>query len=227
MKEATGQEITIGGRKGTIVGVVKDIHHYSLHQRVGPIVYFPVPAPNRACSDNLLLKISMRALPAAITTLKQKWEGLTQDRPFEYHFADNEFARTYAQEEKFLILFQVFSGLAIVIACLGLMGLSSFVVNKRAKEIGIRKVLGASVSQILLMLTRGFSVPIVIAFLLAGPGVYFIMGRWLDGFAYQVGVDLAVILLSGLLAWIIAFTFIGFQSWKAAKVNPVDSLKDE
>lgn len=227
MKEATGQEITIGGRKGTVVGVVKDIHHYSLHQRVGPIAYFPVPAPNRACSDNLILKISTGALPSAIPSLKQKWEGLTQDRPFEYHFADNEFARTYAQEEKFLMLFQVFSGLAIVIACLGLMGLSSFVVNKRAKEIGIRKVLGASVPQILLMLTRGFSVPIVIAFLLAGPAVYYVMGQWLDTFAYQVNVDLVIILLSGLLAWLIAFSFIGLQSWKAAKVNPVDTLKDE
>jgi len=227
VKEAAGKEVTIGGRTGTIIGVVKDIHHYSLHQKVEPIAYFPVPAPNRACPDNLVLKISGESLPATIASLKQKWETLTQDRPFEYHFVDEEFARTYEQEDKFLVLFEVFSGLAIVIACLGLMGLSSFVVNKRSKEIGIRKVLGASISQILFMLTRGFSVPIVIAFIISGPGVYYLMNSWLDKFAYKVNVDLLLILLSGLLAWLIAFSFIGIQSWKAARVNPVNTLKDE
>jgi putative ABC transport system permease protein len=227
MKEAVGKEVTIGNTRGTIIGVVKDIHHYSLHQKVEPIAYFPVPAPDRACSDNLILKISPEVLPSTIASLKQKWEGLTQDRPFEYHFVDDEFARTYAQEEKFLVLFEVFSGLAIIIACLGLMGLSSFVVNKRSKEIGIRKVLGASIPQILLMLTRGFSIPIFIAFLFSGPGVYYVMTRWLDRFAYKVNVDLAIILLSGVLAWAIAFCFIGYQSWQAARINPVNSLKDE
>lgn len=227
LKEALGKEVMIGETRGTIIGVVKDIHHYSLHQKVEPVAYFPVAASSRACSDNLILKVSPEKLPSTLAALKQKWERLTQDRPFEYHFADDEFARTYAQEDKFLTLFEVFSGLAIVIACLGLMGLSSFVVNKRSKEIGIRKVLGASVSQILLMLTRGFSVPIIIAFLLSGPCVYYVMTRWLDRFAYKVDVDLMVIVLSGVLAWVIAFCFIGLQSWKAARLNPVETLKDE
>lgn len=225
--EATGMEVNIGGKTGTIIGVVKDIHHYSLHQKVQPIAYLLVPAPNRACSDNLVLKITNQSLPSTLASLKNKWETLTQDRPFEYHFVDEEFARTYEQEESFLTLFEVFSGLAIVIACLGLMGLSSFVVNRRMKEIGIRKVLGASIPQILLMLIKGFSVPIVIAFLIAGPGVYYLMNGWLDKFAYKVTVDAVLIIASGLVAWLVAFSFIGFQSWKAARINPVKTLKDE
>ena len=124
-------------------------------------------------------------------------------------------------------MFEVFAGLAIVIACLGLMGLSSFVVSRRSKEIGIRKVLGASVPQIVLMLTRGFSIPILIAFVIAGPGVYFLMSKWLEKFAYRVSVDLLLIVFAGVAAWLIAFSFIGFQSYRAAKVNPVDTLKDE
>ncbi len=225
--EATGKEVTIGNTRGTIVGVVQDIHHHSLHQKVEPIAYFPVPAPARACSDNLLLKVSPENLPATLASLKQKWEGLTQDRPFEYHFADDEFARTYEHEEKFLLLFEVFSFMAVVIACLGLMGLSSFVVNRRSKEIGIRKVLGASVSQILFMLTRGFSIPIAIAFMIAVPGIYYGMSYWLQRFAYKTDVDFILIILSGVAAWFIAFCFIGFQSWKAARINPVKVLKDE
>ena len=91
----------------------------------------------------------------------------------------------------------------------------------------MRKVLGASVTQIVVMLTKGFSVPIAIAFVIAGPGVYFVMSRWLEKFAYRVSVDFALIALAGVVAWLIAFSFIGFQSWKAAKVNPVQTLKDE
>lgn len=227
VNEAVGKEITIGGRTGKIVGVTKNIHHYSLHQKVEPIAYFPVRPPSRACSDNLILKISPEAMPSTLASLKQIWQGLTQDRPFEYHFADDEFARAYEQEEKFLTLFEAFSALAIIIAGLGLMGLSSFVVTRRSKEIGIRKVLGASASQILLMLTRGFSIPIFIAFLISCPGVYYAMNQWLNKFAYKVNVDLWLFFLSGISAWLIAFCFIGFQSWKAALINPAEILKNE
>lgn len=227
VQEATGMKVNIGGKDGVIVGVVKDIHHYSLHQKVEPTAYLFVPAPNRACADNLVLKVNTQSLPSTIASLKSKWETLTQDRPFEYHFVDDEFARTYEAEDRFLMLFEVFSGLAIVIACLGLMGLSSFVVNKRTKEIGIRKVLGASVPQILLMLTRGFSIPIGVAFLIAGPGVYYIMNGWLDKFAYKIDVDALLIIVSGFVAWLVAFSFIGLQAWKAARINPVNTLKEE
>lgn len=225
--EVIGLEITINERKGPIIGVVKDIHHYSLHQKVSPIAYFPVPAGDRACSDNLVLKINAASAPAAIASLKQKWETLTNDRPFEYHFVNEEFGRAYEQEVKFLALFEVFSGLAIVVACLGLMGLSSFVVNKRTKEIGIRKVLGASIAQILMLLTKGFTAPIAVAFVISGPVVYFVMMKWLDTFAYRVSVDLLLIGVAGVGAWCIALLFIGIQSWKAARINPVESLRDE
>jgi putative ABC transport system permease protein len=225
--EMVGKEITIGTQKRTIIGVIKDIHHYSLHQKVAPIAYFHVPPGARTAPDNLLLRVTAASLPATLASLKEKWETLTQDRPFEYHFVDKGFQETYVQEEKFLMLFQVFSALAIVIACLGLMGLSSFVVNKRSKEIGIRKVLGASASQILVMLTRGFSLPIVIAFLLAAPVIYFGVTPWLDKFAYRVSIDWLLIILAGVAAWGVAFAFIGIQSWKAAHVNPVETLRDE
>lgn len=226
MDAVIGKQIELD-RTRTIVGVVKNIHHYSLHQKVAPIAYFPVSATSRACSDNVLIKISSDNIPATLVALKTKWATLTNDRPFEYRFVDDSFAKAYAQEEKFLVLFEIFSGLAIVIACLGLMGLSSFVVNKRSKEIGIRKVLGASIPQILLMLTRGFSIPIVIAFLISGPLIYYGISQWLGKFAYRIDVDIMLIVLAGFVAWLIAFSFIGFQSWKAARVNPVKILKDE
>lgn len=225
--DVVGKEITLGPQKRTIVGVIKDIHHYSLHQKVAPIAYFPIPPGDRTCPDNIVLRVAASSLPATLASLKEKWETLTQDRPFEYHFVDQGFEETYAQEEKFLVLFQVFSALAIVIACLGLMGLSSFVVTKRSKEIGIRKVLGASASQILIMLTRGFSLPIVIAFLLAAPIIYVGVTPWLNTFAYRISIDWLLIILAGLSAWGVAFAFIGIQSWKAAHVNPVETLRDE
>jgi putative ABC transport system permease protein len=225
--EVVGKSVSIDGKQRTIVGVVKDIHHYSLHQKVNPIAYFPIPAGDRACSDNIIIKISIASLPNTLVSLKNKWESLTQDRPFEYHFVDEEFSKVYAQEDRFLLLFEVFAFLAIIIACLGLMGLTSFVVSKRTKEISIRKVLGASISQILLILMRGFTIPIAIAFLIACPIVYFTMTSWLEKFAYQAGVDVLLIVISGITSWLIAFVFIGFQSIKAAQVNPADTLRNE
>lgn len=227
VKEAAGMEIVIEGRKGTVVGVIKDVHHYSLHQKVRPIAYFPVPPGFRTSPDNLIVKVSKSDITTSIAAIKRAWETLSSDRPFEFHFADQDFAKAYESEAQFLQLFEVFSALAIIIACLGLMGLSSFVVNRRSKEIGIRKVLGATAYQILFMLTKGFSMPVLIAFLVAVPCVYFTMIKWLDKFAYRVSIDVSVLLLSGALAWVIAFAFIGFQSMKAARINPAKTLKEE
>lgn len=227
VKEAVGQEIVVGGRRGTVVGVVKDIHHYSLHRKVEPIAYFPRPGGSRISPDNLIIKVSGSAIGTTMASVKKVWETFSTDRPFEYHFADQDFSKAYEREEQFLQLFEIFSALAIIIACLGLMGLSSFVVSRRSKEIGIRKVMGATASQILVMLTKGFSMPVLIAFILAVPCVYYAMTRWLDKFAYKVTIDPDVLILSGLMAWVVAFSFIAFQSIRAARVNPAKTLKEE
>jgi putative ABC transport system permease protein len=159
--------------------------------------------------------------------LEKRWELLQPAFPFEYSFLDEAFDRQYRFEKKLSQIFTYFTFLAILIACLGLFGLASFSTEKRTKEIGIRKALGASVSEIILMLSKEFTKWVLAANVIAWPIAYFAMKQWLQNFAYRTEIGFSTFILAGVLAFVIALLTVGYQSIKAARANPVEALRYE
>ena len=159
--------------------------------------------------------------------LKDRWQLLRPSYPFIPQFVDEQFNRQYESEERLGLVFGIFSGLAVVIACLGLLGLASFVAERRTKEIGVRKVLGASIANIVFQLTKQFTLLVLVANLVAWPLAYFVMTSWLDGFAYRTNIGLFTFLFAGALAILVAFLTISYQAIRAAMANPVKSLRYE
>ena len=219
--EALGQ--TFEGGWGTIVGVVKNFHYNSLHQEILPLEMFF--SPRR--SSYLSLNVSTASIDELLPTLKTAWTTLVPDTPFDYAFLDETFDRQYRFEDRLMSLFRIFGGLAIFIACLGLFGLAAFAAEQRTKEIGIRKVLGASMGNIVGLLSKDFLQLVFLALLLAAPFTYYFMEQWLQDFAYRIDIQWWVFILAGLGAMGIAFLIVGFQGLKAALVNPIESLKSE
>ena len=172
-------------------------------------------------------KLTGKNLPATISAIESKWKQYIPKRPFSYFFLDQFFDRQYRSEERFGKLFFNFSILAIAISCLGLLGLASYSTFQRTREIGIRKVLGASTPRIVNMLSVDFMKLVLISFLIASPVAWFFMYKWLKNFAYRIDIQWWVFLLSGILAMFIALTTISFQAIKAAITNPVKSLRSE
>ena len=202
-----------------IIGVAKDFHYASLHNPIEPILLYD--NPNNAV--NLLVSIR----PADLGVVRSAWEALIPTRPFEYSFLDAAFDQQYRQEEKMQVLFTWFSALTILIASLGLFGLASFTTLQRTKEIGIRKVLGATISSILVLLSKDFIQLVLLANVLAWPLAYWGMNRWLTNFAFRIDVNLWLWLLPALLVLLIALLTVSFQTWKAARQNPVKALRYE
>ncbi|MEM1135321.1 MAG: ABC transporter permease [Bacteroidota bacterium] len=222
--EALYQEITIGGDKNrfTIVGVLKDFNWSSAHRK-RENAFFLLRVNNREIS----IKLDTKNLSQTIASLEEVYKRLFPSNPFNYSFADETFAAQYQNDERFAKLFGLFAALAIFIACLGLFGLAAFTAQKRTKEIGIRKVVGATVSHIILLLSKDFLKLIMIGFLIAIPIAWYSMGRWLEDFAYQIEIGPEVFLLAGFTVVFIAILAVSGQSIKAALVNPVKSLKSE
>ncbi|MBE0664995.1 MAG: hypothetical protein IH584_04165, partial [Candidatus Aminicenantes bacterium] len=164
---------------------------------------------------------------AFLEATTKKFEPRLAEKPFKYEFLDDRIDGFYNSERKVEAVLGLFTAIAMVIACLGLLGLTSFIAEKRTKEIGIRKVLGASVSEITFLLSREFVKWVAIAALVAWPLAYYAMHRWLQGFAYRTRIGIGVFLLSGLLAMLIAVLTVSFQAVRAARANPVDSLRYE
>jgi putative ABC transport system permease protein len=222
--DAVGKKFDQWGRKGTIIGVVKDFNFRSLHQAVEPLTlrYGYPDVLNR-------ISVSIRGnnIAATLDHLKKTWDQVAPQRPFMYHFLDESFGEQYEADRHFGQLFTLFSFLAIGIACLGLFGLSTFMAQQRVKEIGIRKVLGSSVSGIVLLLSRDFIKLILIAVAVAVPICWEAMTRWLEGFAYRISIGPVIFIEAGLIALGIALLTIGWQSVKAALANPVESLRNE
>lgn len=210
-------------RGATLVGVVEDFYFRSLHHEIEPLVLFCNP---RACSI-VNLRISSGNISETLAHIRGAWEELSPNHPFEYHFLDESFDRLYKAEEEFQKIFFYFSALAIFIACLGLFGLASYMAEQRTKEIGIRKVLGASVSGIVALLSKQFTRWVVLANIFAWPVSYFAMNVWLENFAYRININLWTFLLAGSFALLIALLTVGYQAFKAAASNPVDSLRYE
>jgi putative ABC transport system permease protein len=220
IRAANGQRNTISKR---IVGVVKDFHTLSLHQKIEPLVIANTPE-NFAF---LSLRISAKNIQEIISRLKLKWQRLFPNTAFNSFFLDESFGQMYQTEERFNKIFTSFAILAILISCLGLFGLAAFMTEKRTKEVGIRKVLGASIFRIVFLLSNEFSKWVLIANIIAWPLAYYFMNRWLQTFAYRATIGVGIFLFSGLAALVIALLTVGYQSVKAARANPVDSLRYE
>ncbi len=209
--------------KGSVVGVIKDFHFRSFHEEIQPMVLFMIPE----WFSYLSVRIRPENISTTIDFVEKKWHEFDPNRPFDYFFLDEIFDQMYRAEQRFGNTFVAFSVIAVVIACLGLFGLASFMAERRTKEIGIRKVLGASIINIVSQLSKDFTKWVIFANLIAWPVAFFVMTKWLQNFAYQVGMSLDTFLLAGVLALLIALLTVSFHAIKAAISNPVDALRHE
>jgi putative ABC transport system permease protein len=208
---------------GHIVGVMKDFHLNSLHEEIMPLYFYL--NPNRG--NYISVKIQGGNIPDTIGFIRQTMAKFSPYYPFEYQFFDDVFNRAYLDEQKLEKMFGLFALVAIFIACMGVFGLSAFLAEQKRKEIGIRKVLGASVTKIVYLLSKDLVWLVLIANVIAWPVAYYAMNRWLQNFAYRTGIGLAIFLLSAFLTLMVSFGTLSFQAIKAALANPVDSLKYE
>jgi putative ABC transport system permease protein len=212
-----------------IVGVVKDFNFTSRHQPIRPLV-MDLNTDPRAFDlfiKYMAVRISANDMPGSIEWLQEKWRSQMPGWPFEYFFLENNLQNLYKAENKMSKITLIFSGLSILVACLGLFGLSTFTAEQRKKEMSIRKVMGSSDAEIFLLFSKRFFVLILIANVVAFPLAWFLMNQWLSTFAYQVNIDITLFILSALAAVVIAFVTISYQAWRAAHTNPAEVLKTE
>ncbi|MEM9324933.1 MAG: FtsX-like permease family protein, partial [Bacteroidota bacterium] len=219
--EGSPEEPAVTGYR--IIGVVKDFHFQSMKHEIKPILFQLRSWANGAG----LFKVKTKNLDETLNALEATWETFAPGQPFTYKFLDDQFEALYESEQRIGQIFQVFAFLSVFIACLGLFGLASFTAEQRTKEIGIRKVLGASIPSIIGLLSRDFLKLIVIAIVLAAPIAYYFMNQWLTDFEYRTALKPATFILAGILAFAVAWVAMGTQSYRAARANPAQSLKDE
>jgi putative ABC transport system permease protein len=224
-EEALGKRLQTGygGRINPIVGVTKNFHYRGLQNEVESLIMEYYPERFRY----LTLSIDISKLKEILVFVEFQWKSIFSSNPFESFFLDADFDRQYRADEQVGRIFGIFTLLGLFIACLGLLGLASFTAESRTKEIGIRKVCGASVAGIVLMLSKQFTKWVLLANGIAWPVAYFAMNKWLQNFPYRINIDIVTFLLSGLLVLAIALLTVSFQSFKAALANPVDSLRYE
>ncbi|MTI38652.1 ABC transporter permease [Fulvivirga lutimaris] len=222
-EDALGRNAKVSGRPGQIVGVVKDFHFASLHRKINPLVLFIEPSQY----NKLFIKVNSDNISQSLTEIESVWKQIVPERPFVYSFMDEDYDALYRSEERLGNIFIVFATLAIIIGCLGLLGLVSFTVQQRNKEIGVRKVLGASVSSIFILISEDFGKLILIAFLVAAPVGYYLMSDWLAGFEYKTVVGVLPIVSSIVITIVVAIATISYNSINAAVTNPVKTLRNE
>ena len=226
-QNAVGKDLVYGNTKGKVIGVVKDFHFESLHQPIIPMIFLLPPA-NSGYYNRISVKVDGHNAQSAINSIGETWRKYLPEVPFDYTFLDQKFQKLYDAEQQESQLFTIFSCLAIFIACLGLFGLSAFTISQRVKEIGIRKVLGANIPQIVMELSRSFMILVIVSAVIALPTAWWLMHKWLQtNFAFRISISGWVLLAAGIVALIIAFATISFQAVKAASVNPVKSLRSE
>jgi putative ABC transport system permease protein len=196
-----------------------------LHQRILPRVLLTSTTPDGY--RRISIKISGNNIPAALSHIENTWKKFLPETPYDYSFLDERFADLYQAEQQQGSIFTIFSFIAIFIACLGLFGLSAFTITQRIKEIGIRKVLGASVSSILALLSKDFMKLVIIASIIAFPIAWYVMHNWLQDFAYRISIPWWVFIIAGIAAALIALVTISVQAIKAGVANPVKSLRTE
>jgi putative ABC transport system permease protein len=231
-KDPIGERIETFGEDGelskenrvtwTIIGVVDDFHFSSMREGISALGLFLGPSDGSVC-----FRFKPENTTDVIQSIEQVWKQMAAGQPFQYSFLDEDFESMYQSEEKLGNIFGIFSCLAIIIACLGLFALTAFTAEQRTKEIGIRKVLGASVRSVVLMLSKDFSRLVLIAFVISSPLAWFAVNWWLEGYTYKVDINIFVFLIAGIVAFVIAVTTMGYQAFRAANIDPVKSLKNE
>lgn len=222
-KEAAVGKILRGGNdKVSIKGVINDFNQQSLKELPGPIAFFNQPA-----NTYYSIKVNMAGIDRLIPEIEKTWTSHYPDNPFNYFFLNDSYNNQYLSDLRFNKLFFASSLLAIIIACLGLSGLSAYAIARRTKEIGIRKVNGARISQVMVLLNNDFVKLVVISILIAAPVAWFAMNKWLQNFAYKTDLSWWIFAFAGLLALVIALLTVSWQSWLAASGNPVDTLRYE
>ncbi len=224
-EEALGKEVTnpfADTIPRRVVGVVEDYHFASLHNEIDPLAIM-------LGNDERIIAIKMTpgAVKPVISLVEDTWTSMVSQHPFAFTFLDESYDQLYRSEQKQGQIFTLFAGIAVFIACLGLFGLVTFVAEQRTKEVGVRKVLGASVLQLIHLLTKDFAILVVIALVIASPIAYFVMQQWLSDFAYRITLQPMVFIVAGLAALLIALLTVSWQSARAALANPADSLRNE
>jgi len=206
-----------------VVGVVKNFHFQSLHRRIGPmaIVWFD------GWTGTAVIKVSGTNIAGAIAHIRDVWGEVNPNAPFSYTFMDETVGKLYEAEIRLARILNVFVSLAVFLSCLGLFGLSAYVAGQKTKEIGIRKVLGAKASEIVILLSKDFSRWVLLANLFAWPAAYYFTEKWLQGFAYRIRLGIGPFLLASGFALLVALATVSFQSVKAATANPVDAIRHE
>lgn len=220
---AIGQQVHVAGQDWDVVGVFGDFHQKSLHYPLEPLVMYPLYSQYSTVS----VKVDTKDITATMALVKARYDAIFPGNLFDYRFVDDQFEAQYANDRLFGRIFGIFSGLAIFIACLGLLGLSLFSTLQRTKEIGVRKVLGASIASIVVLLSREFVRLVLIAFIIASPVAWYLMNNWLNDFAYRINISAWTFLVAGLMALLVALVTISFQAIRAAVTNPVKSLRAE
>ncbi len=221
--QPTGSDDMTDRQALTVIGVINDIHHRSLQHAIEPaLITLDTESSNRI---SLLLRKS--TISETIKMVEQRWNAIFPDQPFDYFFLDDYFNGLYRSEERLGNIFKAFTFFAILIGCLGLLGLASYAAEQRTKEIGVRKVLGSSASAVVLLLCKEFIALVLIANLFAWPTAYLIMKNWLHSFPYQTGMPIVIFIIAAITAIIIALLTVSYQSIKAALANPVKSLRYE
>ena len=221
-QDAVGAFVKHWGDTVEIVGVLEDFHQMSLKAKVIPIVFHLIPA-----SQFYSLKLETENYHHVLQALEQPWKNFFPRNPIDYFFLDQFFNRQYERDDRFGQVFTIFTILAIFIASLGLLGLASFMTLQRTREIGIRKVLGSSVTGIILLLSRGFMQPVLIAIAIACPLGWWLMNQWLESFPYRTNIEIWPFLISGILVLLVAFISVSSQAIKAAMAKPAETLKYE
>ena len=221
-KDPVGEILTTPqGIKLNIIGVVKDFHFQSLHYKIGPLIMLI------GKSNNLFIRMKPDKVVSIVEFIKKAYKSFNPSSPLEFHFLDDDYDNLYRAEQRIGKIFGYFSFLAIIISCLGLLGLSLFMTERRTKEIGIRKTTGSKSNEIFFLLSKEYVGWVIISILIASPIAWYAMHRWLENFAYKTELSWWIFALAGLLALGIALLTVSWQSWKAATRNPVEALRYE
>ncbi len=222
-----GKEVDYFEDSYEVIGIVSDFHNQSLQYNISPIGFFHINSSMWLDSRLIAIKFHPKNIKALLSSIKSKWNGVTETTPFTYSFLDENLARGYEAEEQIGQLFTVFTVLALIIACIGLFGLASYIATQRSKEIGVRKVLGASIKGLVIMLNKDFTKLVVVSIVIATPISILMMNQWLEQFANKITIGWNIFLIIGVSVLFISWITVAFHSIKTAMLNPTDILKDE